>query len=161
MNRLTTRIEGVAAQAWEHEEQHTPAEWIDLLQERLAAYEDTGLEPEEIRKVQEDLKPIPFGRFRDIMEAERDGRVVILPCKITAPIYLIHAEKEPRKPVKYRAIEYHIDHFTIGGTMIPMITACSNDNEWEELIDGTQEGNEFFLSREEVEKALRGGGADA
>lgn len=46
---------------------------------RLAAYEDTGLEPKEIAKVQEAMAPIPFGRFRDIMEAERTGRLVVLP----------------------------------------------------------------------------------
>lgn len=46
--------------------------------ERLKAYEDTGLEPEEIREVQAALAPIPFGRFRDIMEAERAGRLVVL-----------------------------------------------------------------------------------
>ena len=127
---------------------------VNRLKERLAAYEDTGLEPEEISTVQECLVPIPFGRFHDIMKAERDGRLVLLPCKIDTPIYLLRSKKEPRKPTKYWVEEYDIDHFTIGGAMIPMITACNKENEWEELIDGTLEGAEFFLSREAAEKAI-------
>lgn len=45
MERLTTRCSGYAVMAWEHEEKHTTQEWIDMLTDRLAAYEDTGLEP--------------------------------------------------------------------------------------------------------------------
>lgn len=48
MDRLTTRIAGEAAMAPEHEEKHTIPEWLDMLHERLAAYEDTGLMPGEV-----------------------------------------------------------------------------------------------------------------
>ena len=48
---------------------------------RLASYEDSGLSPEEIKQVQDALNPIPFGRFCEIVEAEWEGRLVILPCK--------------------------------------------------------------------------------
>lgn len=34
--------------ALEYEEKYTEQEWISVLQVRLAAYEDTGLTPEEI-----------------------------------------------------------------------------------------------------------------
>ena len=51
MDRLTMRIKGVAVMASEHEEQHTTQEWIDMLHERLAAYEDTGLEPKKVRLI--------------------------------------------------------------------------------------------------------------
>ena len=54
-------------------------EQLDEVIDRLGAYEDTGLEPEEIREVQAVMAPILFGRFRDIMEAERAGRLVIIP----------------------------------------------------------------------------------
>ena len=55
MERLTTRIAGVAAMAYEHEERHTAEEWIDMLQTCLAAYEDTGLTPEDIKQMLEDV----------------------------------------------------------------------------------------------------------
>ena len=169
MERLTTRIEGVAAMAWEHEEKHTTTEWIDMLQERLAAYEDTGLEPcdyatvraayDSAEQAKADLSEAikELGKCGKLLNAKAEGRLVVLPCKIDTPIFLIHQEeRKKRHAPKYRVDEYHIDHFTIGGAMIPMITACSNDNEWEELIDGTQVGREFFLTREAAEKELEG-----
>lgn len=96
--------------------------------------------------------------YEDLKE---QGRLVKLPCKIDDPIYLIRTEKEPRKGEKDIVEEYDIDHFTIGCAMIPMITACSKENEWEALIDGTQRGYEYFLSREEAEKALKEARGDA
>lgn len=56
--------------------------------DRLAAYEDTGLEPEEIKEFVEDVEMrfvlwvekrwgISAGRHIDIMRAEKDGRLVI------------------------------------------------------------------------------------
>lgn len=62
--------------------------------ERLAAYEDTGLEPEEVLpkdKADEialklmrlaDLESIcSYTRLRELAEADRAGRLVVLPCK--------------------------------------------------------------------------------
>ena len=86
-------------------------------------------------------------RLKHYEDLEEQGRLVVLPCKIDEPIYTIHGEKEKRKPMEYR--------FAIGGTLIPMITACTEDNEWDELIDGTQIGHEYWLTREEAEAALK------
>lgn len=97
-------------------------------------------------------------RLKQYEDAEEAGRLLVLPCNISTPIFLICLEKkQKRKPHTYRVDEFHIDHFTIGGAMIPMITACSDDNEWVELIDGTQKGQEYFLTREAAEAALKGG----
>lgn len=93
--------------------------------------------------------------LRELMEAEKEGRLIVMPCSIDSPVYLIHQESgQKRKPKTYRVDECDIDHFTIGETMIPMITAVSKDNEWHELIDGTQEGYEYWLTREAAEAAL-------
>ena len=53
--------------------------YIRRILQRLASYEDTGLTPEEIKTVQDNLTPIPFSRYREIMEAERAGRLVVFP----------------------------------------------------------------------------------
>ena len=59
--------------------------------ERLAAYEDTGLTPEEIKApLTEDAMinlaaqalGVEPGRLRELAEADKDGRVIILPCKV-------------------------------------------------------------------------------
>lgn len=86
MERLTTRCSGYAVMAWEHEEKHTTQEWIDMLTDRLAAYEDTGLEPEQVIE----LKSFTQGgihkvddvwkHVQDLLQAEQDGKLVVLPC---------------------------------------------------------------------------------
>lgn len=64
--------------------------------DRLAAYEGTGLEPDEIADVQECLQPIPFGRFHDIMNAERDGRLEVpLPNDPLSREQLMQMDGEP------------------------------------------------------------------
>ena len=60
--------------------------------DRLAAYEDTGLEPEEIAKIREDVENgymkstarrygISVDRLRELAQADREGRCVVLPAK--------------------------------------------------------------------------------
>ena len=66
--------------------------WGEIL-DRLGAYEDTGLEPEEIEKNKQDVEAgylkvtarrygIDVSRLRELAEADRKGRCVVLPCKI-------------------------------------------------------------------------------
>lgn len=60
---------------------------------RLKAYEDTGLEPEAVETVKlalaakhmvdlETLNNTPISRLVELAEADKDGRVIILPCKV-------------------------------------------------------------------------------
>ena len=66
---------------------------------RLAAYEDTGLEPEEIERIVdaygrghtlrtesaerlEIVREIKTDRLRELAKAEKDGRLEVLPCKV-------------------------------------------------------------------------------
>ena len=61
--------------------------------DRLAAYEETGLEPEEIEKIAADVESgffhaaarrygIPVDRLRELAKADRDGRCVVLPQEV-------------------------------------------------------------------------------
>lgn len=60
---------------------------FDRLVERLAAYENTGLEPEEVTALQKDWSDLctivgecgGIDRLRELAEAGRDGRLVVLP----------------------------------------------------------------------------------
>ena len=69
---------------------------------RLAAYEDIGLTPEDIDALQkckqglaELLVNISCGcavsctRLEELAKAEKDGRLVVLPCKVGAPVWEI------------------------------------------------------------------------
>ena len=79
--------------------------------EDLRAYEATGLEPEEVLpkdKADEialklmrltDLESLcSYTRLRELAEADRDGRVVVLPCKVGDTVYLLFAGN-PNNPV--------------------------------------------------------------
>jgi hypothetical protein len=61
--------------------------------DRLAAYEDTGLTPERCAEfaradaegryiVMRDAEQDGVARLRELAEADKDGRVVVLPCKV-------------------------------------------------------------------------------
>ena len=61
------------------------------LRERLKAYEDTGLTPEEIKapftedtmiNLAAQALGVEPSRLRELAEADKDGRVIILPCKV-------------------------------------------------------------------------------
>jgi hypothetical protein len=80
---------------------------IPALARKLAEYEDTGMTPEDIKKVQDALNPIPFKRFYEIMEAERDGRCVVLPCKVGDTVYMVF--DVPHKEV----VEKHVVEITV------------------------------------------------
>lgn len=105
MERLTQRLRtGEVLMASEYEEKYTEQEWISVLQDRLAAYEDTGLTPEEINDLAS-VREIPPEaeyainkhadsiierldkllaqtdddvRLRELAEADKDGRLVVL-----------------------------------------------------------------------------------
>ena len=61
--------------------------------ERLAAYEDTGLTPENVEALKlsamgkaiaeiTEFDGLPIDRLRELAESDKDGRVVVLPCKV-------------------------------------------------------------------------------
>lgn len=88
MERLTIRnSDGSVSQP-------TGLNWAEVL-ERLAAYEDRGCAPEEVLpkdKADEialklmrlaDLESLySYTRLRELAEADKDGRLVVLPCKL-------------------------------------------------------------------------------
>lgn len=110
--------------------------------ERLKAYEDTGLEPEEIEDAVVGAKLLAksqlvsaFGvaaeRLRELAEADKDGRLVVLPCKVGDTVY------------RLQYIEQTPGHFVVGVVGIKLA-----------LIWLEEFGKTVFLTREEAEKAL-------
>lgn len=78
---------------------------------RLAAYEDTELYPEEVLPKDKaddialklmrlaDLESLcSYTRLRELAEADRDGRLVVLPCKVGDTVYRLFAGN-PDNPV--------------------------------------------------------------
>ena len=76
--------------------------WKSGRTDRLAAYEDSGLEPQDIisavdmAKIACALRELnaykdigSIGHIRDLLQAEQDGRLVVLPCKVGDTVWLL------------------------------------------------------------------------
>jgi hypothetical protein len=114
---------------------------IRQLYSELAAYEDTGLEPNVCAdyKAFEDeaiSKGVPFKRIVELMEADKDGRLVALPCKVGDTVYLIVTKRAGIYAPEFRFIK------KIKLTFLNM----------ERILQDF--GKTVFLTREEAEKAL-------
>ena len=75
--------------------QHGSDELLYEIANRLAEYEDTGLEPEKIaflKNIVDDAssdKPEFTEHIRELLRAEKDGRLVVLPCKVGDRVYQV------------------------------------------------------------------------
>lgn len=64
---------------------------------RLADYEDTGLTPKEVASLQKDYSVLwvaigecgGIDRVMELAEADKDGRLVVLPCKVGDTVWRI------------------------------------------------------------------------
>ena len=99
---------------------------------RLKAYEDTGIEPEAVETVKlalaakhmvdlETLNNTPISRLVELAEADKDGRVVVLPCKVGDTVWRIKRtfETYPDKSEPYIEPDAFLlqDVFNIGKTV--------------------------------------------
>lgn len=122
--------------------------WEEAAWERLARYEDARLSPAEVHSMYGEWNAMmsvlnsigSYDRLRELAEADRDGRVVVLPCKVGNTVY-----------------------FALFGRIIEkqVFSIVSFSNSTRIYCDGTSEyfrpediGKTFFLTREEAERAL-------
>lgn len=104
-------------------------EYSNQAVDRLAAYEETGLEPEEIEKIASDVEHgffhetarrygIPVDRLRELAKADRDGRCVVLPVKEGEIVYHINFYLFEDYPPEIFSCPFHItDYYNIGNTV--------------------------------------------
>lgn len=81
MERLTVKRNGV----WHFEDWERGIDCTGKAVDRLAAYEDTGMEPDMVVKTAElafFVHENGLDRLRGLLTAEKDGRLVVLPCKV-------------------------------------------------------------------------------
>ena len=127
------------------------SEYIPLIDaaNRLAAYEDTGLEPEQVMELksftQGGIHKVDDGwkHVQDLLRAEQDGRLVVLPCKAGTLIYIGSRPAIITQFFGYVRERYFHAVFCDENKGI--------DIPFEEL------GKTVFLTREEAEAALKGG----
>ena len=131
---------------------------------RLKAYEDTGLEPEEVtalgklfdyalkesKTLTEQLTLLKH--IRKLAEADKDGRVVVLPCKVGDTVYtnnrVLGADNAMHDEICTRRIKGY------SGNALNEVWLISNGDYCDLSIFPSEFGKTVFLSREEAEKAL-------
>ena len=142
--------------------------WEEAAWSRLAAYEDTGLTPEEVLpkdKADEialklmrlaDLESIcSYTRLRELAEADKDGRVVVLPVRpvltpiISSMLYIID-DGDIYEDALYEA---DVGMSESGKTNVVYTTLSDLM-----IFEQADIGKTVFLTREEAEKALEANG---
>lgn len=126
------------------------------LKDLLAAYEDTGMTPEEIdmdHEAAETLRQLCRGcnldRLEKLAEADKDGRVVVPPCKVGDRLYEVTGRKTI-SVYKVRAIRVELFGLFIEWDIVEGFVLQSLSG-----INAGEIGKTVFLTREEAEKALK------
>lgn len=144
------------------------SEYVPLIDgaQRLAAYEDTGMEPEEIEKIKQDIEDgymkstarrygIDVSRLSELAHADREGRCVVLNVKIGQSVWILDAggygddEDVQLLEMEVDGITLSQEHETYYFVKHPLgidIDPFSN----------AEIGKVVFLTREEAEAALEG-----
>ena len=154
MERLTNKREA-DAQREEYERRLANGYPRNIPEERflrLAAYEDTRLTPERCAEfaradaegryiVMRDAEQEGVARLRELAEADKDGRLVVLPCKVGDTLFRVFAGEILEHKVgnmRYLAIQGRWDIETY--PFCPYVESSI--------------GKTIFLTREEAEAAL-------
>lgn len=125
----------------------------NVVVERLAAYEDTGLTPEKIKapftentmiNLAAQALGVEPSRLRKLAEADKDGRVVVLPCKVGDTVYF-------RTYDCNGAVDLGIQPHKVTAIVGHAIARGEYTDVW--LLPG-QYGVSWFLTREEADAAL-------
>lgn len=127
---------------------------------RLKAYEDTGLEPEAVETVKlalcakhmvdlETLNNTPISRLVELAEADKDGCVVVLPCKVDETVYFVNA----KQILEFAVVGYAVDETGISWVHGEHVDKIGNTNE--RTFSPDRFGKNTFFTREEAEKALQ------
>ena len=127
---------------------------IRQLYSALAAYEDTGMTPEEVSALKslvdyalEKSKTLAeqlelLNRIQELAEADRDGRLVVLPCKVGDELWTFCSY-----PVE-QVYSFTVTHIsTLNGRTMLNTSRCG-------VIDARDVAKTVFPTREEAEKAL-------
>ena len=127
--------------------------------ERLAAYEDTRLTPEEVAALGrlfdyalEESKTLAeqlalLNRIRELAEADRSGRVEVLPCKVGDTVWAnLDGMRHPRKCV--------IEFVNIGSHVTTIVFSTVDGLREQYGVNPSSFGKTVFLTREGAEKAL-------
>ena len=128
--------------------------------ERLKAYEDTHMMPSDVTSMRMDMaiiaalfNGVDVDRMKELAEADKDGRLVVLPCKVGDTVWVTS------NPWTGKLLKKPLDAYVNGikkfshGVYVNVLFDTKK-------INGTRDyeinhiGKTVFLTREDAEKAL-------
>lgn len=126
--------------------------------ERLAAYEDTGMTPERVVWMKEVIE-IAFDhdksrveRAHELHVADKEGRMVVLPCNVGDTVYFVNA----KQILEFAVVGYAVDETGISWVHSEHVDKTGNTNE--RTFSPDRFGKNTFLTREEAERMMEGNG---
>lgn len=131
MIRYTPNLDDLEAQSYEIA--------LANMRNRAQDMDDTGLTPKEVERMKKYMFPFTIqdiDRFREIMQAEKEGRLAVLPCKVGDTVFT--AETSPVIPLSVMCVCLYLEG--------------AEGGDWEPLQNF---GETVFLTREEAEAALK------
>lgn len=132
------------------------------LRGRLMQYEDTGKTPVEVSTLVKDWNDLctivrecgGISRVRVLAEADKDGRLVVLPCKVGGTLWVTGRDNVPREmeleAPDIRAVCTDEDNLCMSTCNRKPDGFCA----YRLRNDGADIGKTVFLTREKAEKAL-------
>ena len=151
--------------------------WEEAAWSKLAAYEDTGIEPEEIEKLCDmdrraekaeagnkilfniiadtQIDDYDLNHLHELVQADRDGRCVVLPVKVGESLWIHDRDGKPREmeldPPDIRCHCKEEDNLCMALCSAKNTGVCAKRL----FNDGSDIGKTVFLTREAAEEALR------
>lgn len=149
MDRLTRRSDYDVAVICDNCPRHgncnIPSTCLNVLADCLAAYEDTGLTPEVINKWAVAVmffEDADTNKLIELADAEKEGRLIVLPCKVGDTVYLT---THNGKVTKGTAVSFRFREKLMVDIEYNHFGTYATSRYWGETV---------FLTREEAEAAL-------
>lgn len=128
---------------------------------RLKAYEDTHMMPSDVTSMRMDMaiiaalfNGVDVDRMKELAEADKDGRLAVLPCKVGGTLWVTGRDSVPREmrleAPDIRAVCTDEDNLCMSTCNRKPDGFCA----YRLRNDGADIGKTVFLTREEAEAAL-------
>jgi hypothetical protein len=126
-----------------------------LVWERLKQFEDAVQTPEKAAWAKKTIE-MAFSddtsevvRLHELYKADKEGRLVVLPCNVGDTVYFVNA----KQILKFAVVGYAVDETGISWVYSEHVDKTGHTNE--RTFSPDRIGKTTFLTREEAEKALQ------
>ena len=138
---------------------------MQVVLDRLAAYEDTGLKPEEVKEHEAAYIEIMTRTYGPLhqkigkwLQAEKDGRLVVLPCKVGDPVWTNFAMsgwyfRAKDKPYSATVVFIGLNDSDAMGKGLINVSYGKHNRMMQFTLSDI--GKTVFLTRAEAEAALK------